>query len=183
MSNPRLKKNAKIVEKTIDADGNQEVKVTSDINCYTVITDRDRYVLIYEKFLSVLADVSHTDLKVFHALCFKVDYMNSFQSSMRVVDEVAKELDLSSNTVRNSLTALKKSKFIHEHPKYKRTYIVNPEFMWQGNTRFKQAVFKLILGKGLKEKDEQIVISNDKKSSLTKGNYTDKEIENFFKDE
>ena len=183
MSNPRLKKTAKIVEKTIDADGNEKVNVTSDINCYTVITDRDRYVLIYEKFLSVLADVSHTDLKVFHALCFKVDYMNSFQSSMRVVDEVAKELELSSNTVRNSLTALKKSKFIHEHPKYKRTYIVNPEFMWQGNTRYKQAVFKLILGKGLKDKNEQIVMSNDKISSLTMGDYTDKEIEEFFKED
>jgi predicted transcriptional regulator len=183
MSNPRLKKHSNIVEKTIDADGNQEVNVTSDINCYTVITDKDRYVLIYEKFLSVLADVSHTDLKVFHAFCFKVDYMNSFQSSMRVMDEVAKELGLSSNTVRNSLTALKKSKFIHEHPKYKRTYIINPEFMWQGNTRFKQAVFKLILSKGLKEKNEQIVISNDKKSSLTKGSYTEKEIEGFFKED
>jgi hypothetical protein len=183
MNKPKLKKFRNTVRVVKNADGTEDVTSEALISDYTVIVPNDKFVLIYEKFLSVIADVSHTDLKVFHALCFKVDKMNSFQGCKRVMDEVAKEMGLSVNTVRNSLTALKKTELIHEHPIYKRVYIVNPEFMWQGDTRYKQAVFKLILGKKLKSKEDQIVMSGEKQTSLTRGNYTDKEIEGFFKED
>jgi predicted transcriptional regulator len=184
MNKAKLKKIGRTVRVVKNADGSEDISAEALISDYTVIVPNDKFVLIYEKFLSVIADISHTDLKVFHALCFKVDRMNSFQGCKRVMDEVGKEVGLSVNTVRNSLTALKKTEFIHEHPNYKRVYIVNPEFMWQGDARYKQAVFKLILGKKLKDKGDQVVMSGLKVSALSKGNrYTDEEIEKLIKDE
>lgn len=184
MDKARLKKIGRTVKVVKNTDGTEDVTSEALINDYTVIVPNDRFVLMYEKFLSVVANISHTDLKVFHALCFKVDKMNSFQGCKRVMDEVGKEIGLSVNTVRNSLTALKKTEFIHEHPNYKRVYIINPEFMWQGDTRYKQAVFKLILGKKLKDKEDQVVMNGSSQSALSKGNkYSDEEIEKFIKNE
>lgn len=145
-----------------DTEVNGVREVVSDIH-FVLQTDEQKFIFFYEKFLSVIADVGYTDIRVFFELCFHTKIgKNTFVSNNKLISDIAKKIGVSPNTVRNSLTALNKAELLHRDKEFKRNYYVNSNYAWYGGKEDMPKVASIII--------EQTAFMGENTSVVVKGN-------------
>jgi len=158
-----------------DTEVNGVREVVSDIHFY-LQADEQRFIFLYEKFLSVIADVGYTDIRVFFELCFHTNIgKNTFVSNNKLISDISKKIGVSPNTVRNSLTALNKAGLLHRDKDFKRNYYVNSNYAWYGGKEDMPKVASIII--------EQTAFIGENTSVVVKGNkmtVTTKMSEHWF---
>lgn len=106
----------------------------------------DEFFFFYKKLFSLLKDTSESDVKVFLAIMFRVDFSTSvIRLDKYIIDLICEDLDFKEGTVRNSISSLSKRSILIKDSKFRGVYRINPECSWKGNQNDRPKALKVLL--------------------------------------
>ncbi len=127
---------------------------------WVVKVNTDEFVFFYKKLFSVLKDISESDLRVFMAIMFRVDYSTAvIRLDKYIIDLICEDLGFKEGTVRNSISALSKKCILIKDNNFRGVYRVNPECSWKGNQSDRPKALRVLLLEEIK-----MAVSNEERN-------------------
>lgn len=143
--------------KTVSTDTTQFVDKTtaedmgrSTVRKEIVVASRDEYFLMYARMVSMQADLTGAEIKVFGRICMMIaPNEGSVVLNKAVKSIIAKDTKLKAGSVHQAVYNLCRKGLLIKNtkPGFERSamYFVHPDYAWRGNSNGREKVLKTVL--------------------------------------
>lgn len=134
-----------IINNYVDTETGEMLQTTMDVKHHKIVVDdRETFAFQYSSIMGVFKELSGRDIKVLTYCSLNSERGTNRISLTKVItEEIATIYDTSYNSVKNSITVLKKKMILM--PLGSGTYRINPRYYWKGSSDERKKTMKYIL--------------------------------------